>query len=340
MQALIGIFCIWLTSRLLGAVARRLKQPAIIGELFAGVLLGPSLIGHYYSFTSPILTALNLFGTALFLLTAGWEIRLSEVLHYRRLGLAVSAAGALVPFLIGYGLGSGWPAVVGYDGLSPAPMFALFLGIALSVSALPVIARTLMDMGLYRTRIGIITMSAVTIDDLLGWICFSLMLSLFGGIGAGAQFNFFLPLVCYAGGVLIGELGDSKYARVKTGVNRLVSDVLAPVVFGSTALKLSFIQNFDLTLALVLILAASAGKILGCALAALALRLPRQEAWAVGFAMNSRGAMMIILSSLAWQLHVIGDRLLVGLITMAVVTSLMSAPLIRRALAGSTPAPD
>ena len=332
MQALIGIFCIWLSSRLLGAVARWLQQPAIIGELFAGILLGPSLIGRYYSFTSPWLTALNLFGTALFLLTAGWEIRLSEVLRYRRLGLAVSAAGAVVPFLIGYGLGSGWPALVGYDGLSPAPVFALFLGIALSVSALPVIARTLMDMGLYRSRIGTITMSAVTIDDLLGWICFSLVLSLFGGLGAGAQFNFFLPLVCYAGGVLIGELGDSQYARVKTGVDRLVSDVLAPVVFGSTALKLSFIQNFDLTLALVLILAASAGKILGCALAALALRLPRQEAWAVGFAMNSRGAMMIILSSLAWQLHVIGDKLLVGLITMAVVTSLMSAPLIRRTL--------
>ena len=173
MHALIGIVCIWLVSRLLGAAARRLKQPAIIGELFAGILLGPSLIGHYYSFASPYLSTLNVFGTALFLLTAGWEIRLSEVLRYRRLGLAVSATGAVVPFLIGYGLGSGWPALVGYDGLSPAPVFALFLGIALSVSALPVIARTLMAMGLYRTRIGIVTMSAVTLDDLLGWSCFS-----------------------------------------------------------------------------------------------------------------------------------------------------------------------
>ena len=124
MHALIGIVCIWLVSRLLGAAARRLKQPAIIGELFAGILLGPSLIGHYYSFASPYLSTLNVFGTALFLLTAGWEIRLSEVLRYRRLGLAVSATGAVVPFLIGYGLGSGWPALVGYDGLSPAPVFA------------------------------------------------------------------------------------------------------------------------------------------------------------------------------------------------------------------------
>ena len=337
MHAIVGIVCVWLAARLLGGLARRLQQPAIIGELLAGILLGPSLLGHYYSFTSPWLTALTLFGTALFLLTAGWEIRLSEVLRHRRLGLAVSAAGAVVPFLIGYGLGRGAPVLAGYDGLTSLPIFALFLGIALSVSALPVIARTLMDMGLYKTRIGFITMSAVTIDDLLGWSCFSLMLGLFGSMGAGAQFNFFLPLVCYAAGVMIGELGDSRYARVKLGVDRAVSEVLAPIVFGSTALKLSFIQNFDLGLVLTLVLAASAGKILACTLAGMAMGLPKRESWAVGFAMNSRGAMMIILASLAWQLRVIGDRLLVGLITMAVVTSLMSAPLIRHALGNARP---
>ena len=338
MHAIVGIVCVWLTSRLLGGMMRRLQQPAIVGELCAGILLGPSLIGRYYGFTSPLLDGVNLVGTALFLLTAGWEIRLSEVLRYRRLGFAVSAAGALVPFLLGYGLGCGYPALMGYDGLTPPPLFALFLGIALSVSALPVIARTLMDMGLYRSRIGIITMSAVSIDDLIGWSCFTAMLGFTGGLGAGTQFRFFLPLVCYAAGVLVGELDGSRGARAKAAVNRLVSEVLAPIVFGSMALKLSFIENFDLGLALALVAAASAGKILGCTAAALAMRLPWRESWAVGFAMNSRGAMMILLASLAWQLKVIGDRLLVALVTMAVVTSLMSAPLIRRALGAARPA--
>lgn len=340
MQILIGIFCIWLVSRLLGGLARRLRQPAIIGELFTGILLGPSLIGHYYTFASPGLSKLNVFGTAFFLLTAGWAIRLSDVSRHKRVGLAVSAAGALVPFLIGYALGRWYPAMAGYDGLTSPAMFAVFLGIALSVSALPVIARTLMDMGLYRTRIGIVTMSAVAIDDLLGWICFSLLLSFFGNISAVAQFNFFLPLVCYVAGVLIGEVESPRVTRVKGWVESLVDKVFAPIVFGSTAITLSFIQHFDLYLALVLIAAASAGKILGCASAALAMGLPRRESWAVGFAMNSRGAMMIILASLAWQLHLIGDRLLIAVITMAVVTSLMSAPLIRYALKGDGPVSD
>jgi Kef-type K+ transport system membrane component KefB len=338
LQILIGIFCIWLLSRLLGSLARRFKQPAIIGELFTGILLGPSLIGHYYTFSSPSLSKLNVFGAALFLLTAGWAIRLSDVMRHRQVGLTVSIAGALVPFLIGYALGHWYPDMAGYDGLISPAMFAVFLGIALSVSALPVIARTLMDMGLYRTRIGIVTMSAVAIDDLLGWICFSLMLSFFGNISAGAQFNFFLPLACYVAGVLLGEVGNPRAARLKGWVESLVDKVFAPIVFGSTAITLSFIQHFDVYLVLILVAAASAGKILGCASAALAMGLPRRESWAVSFAMNSRGAMLIILASLAWQLQLIGDRLLIAVITMAVVTSLMSAPLIRYALQGTRPA--
>ena len=71
--------------------------------------------------------------------------------------------------------------MLGYEGLSSPAVFAVFLGIALSVSALPVIARTLMDMGLYRTRIGIVTMSAVAIDDLRVGSA-SLMVGLFGNI--------------------------------------------------------------------------------------------------------------------------------------------------------------
>jgi len=338
LQTVIGIFCIWVVSRLLGSLARRLKQPAIIGELFTGIVLGPSLIGHYYTFSSPFLGKMNVFGTALFLLTAGWAIKLSEVMRYKHVGLAVSMAGALVPFLIGYALGCWYPGLVGYDGQISPGMFAVFLGIALSVSALPVIARTLMDIGLYRTRIGIVTMSAVAIDDVLGWICFTLMLSLFGHMGAGAQFNFFLPLVCYMAGVLIGEVDGPRGMRVKAAVESLVNNVFAPIVFGSTAIMLSFIQHFDLYLVLVLIAAASVGKILGCASAALAMGLPQRESWAVGFAMNSRGAMMIILASLAWQLHLIGERLLIAVITMAVTTSLMSAPLIRYVLKGGQPA--
>jgi len=339
MHAIVGIAGIWLMSRLLGGLARRAGQPAIIGELCAGILLGPSLIGQFYGFGSRLLDTLGLIGTSLFLLTAGWEIRLSEVRRYRYVGLAVSIAGAVVPFVIGFGLARSVPSLMGYDGHTPLPVFAWFLGIALSVSALPVIARTLMDLGLYRTRVGIVTMSAVTIDDLLGWIGFTLVLSFAGRLGAGAQFGFYLPLGCYIAGVLIGEVGENRAARAKAGVNRVVQEILAPIVFGSTALKLSFIANFDISLVLCLVVAASIGKILGCTAAARAMRLPLRESWAVGLAMNSRGAMMIILAFLAWQLQVIGDRLLVGLVAMAVVTSLMSGPLIRQALGATPPAP-
>ena len=324
----------------LGSVARYFKQPAIIGELLAGIILGPSLIGNYYSFSSPFLDKLNVLGGALFLLSAGWAIRLSDILKFKHVGLAVSAAGWVIPFLIGYGIGVYCPEIVGYDGLSPRSMFAVFIGIALSVSALPVIARTLMDMGLYQSRIGIVTMSAATIDDLLGWICFSLMLSFFGQMGTGSQVYFFLPLVCYVAGVMLGEASDIKGMEIKNHVDSLVKNIFAPILFGSVAIRLSFIQHFDLLLVAILITAASAGKIFGCTFAALAMAMPKREAWAIGFSMNSRGAMMVILSSLARQFHLIDDKLLVALIIMAVATSLMSAPLIRYVLESTKPAAE
>lgn len=338
MQAIIGIFCIWLASRLLGAVARYFRQPAIIGELLAGILLGPSLIGHYYSFPSPLLDTLDVVAGALFLLTAGWEIRLTDILKFRRVGLAVSAAGAVVPLLIGYGLGTYYAVAVGYDGQGSPQMFACFVGIALSVSALPVIARTLMDMGLYRTRIGIVTMSAVTVDDLLGWTCFSLLLGLLGSADAGAQFRFFLPLVSYVAGVLIGEIKRWHDTAAKARFDWVVNNLFAPILFGSIALKLSFFLYFDLRLVLILVLVASVCKIFACAFAASVMGMPKREAWAIGFAMNSRGAMIIVLSSLAREFHIIGDRLLVGIISMAVVTSMMSAPLIRLVFKEARPA--
>ena len=337
MQPIIGIFCIWLVSRGLGGVARYFKQPAIIGELLAGIILGPSLIGNYYTFSSPFLDKLNVLGGALFLLSAGWALRLSDILRFKRLGLAVSAAGSAIPLLIGYGIGIYYPGIVGYDGLSSRSIFAVFLGIALSVSALPVIARTLMDMELYQSRIGIVTMSAATIDDLLGWICFSLMLSIVGQMGVGSQIYFFLPLVCYVAGVMLGEASDLKVMQFKHHVEWPVRNIFAPILFGSVAIRLSFFQHFDLLLVVILITAASVGKIFGCTFAALTMAVPIRESWAIGFAMNSRGAMMVIFASLARQFHLIGDKLLVALIIMAVATSLMSAPLIRAVIGAAKP---
>ena len=324
-------------SRGLGGVARYFKQPAIIGELLAGIILGPSLIGSYYTFSSPFLDKLNVLGGALFLLSAGWALRLSDILRFKRLGLAVSAAGSAIPLLIGYGIGIYYPGIVGYDGLSSRSIFAVFLGIALSVSALPVIARTLMDMELYQSRIGIVTMSAATIDDLLGWICFSLMLSIVGQMSVGSQIYFFLPLVCYVAGVMLGEASDLKAMQFKHHIEWPVRNIFAPILFGSVAIRLSFFQHFDLLLVVILITAASVGKIFGCTFAALTMAVPIRESWAIGFAMNSRGAMMVIFASLARQFHLIGDKLLVALIIMAVATSLMSAPLIRAVIGAAKP---
>ncbi len=185
-----------LTSRLLAELARRLGQPSILGELAAGILLGPTLLGQFspeaMHFLFPpegaVRIAFDAFTTlaiALFLVVAGMEVDLSTVWKQGKLALVVGAFALAVPFAIGFSAGSLIPAYVSPDVLGGAPgtkpvLFALFFATALAITALPVIAKTLMDIGMYRSDLGMLIIAAAVFVDLAGWIIFSVILSMMG----------------------------------------------------------------------------------------------------------------------------------------------------------------
>lgn len=186
-----------LSARLLAEVARKLGQPSILGELLAGILLGPTLLGKFapdamhfiFPVAGSVRTAFDAFTTlaiALFLTVAGMEVDLSTVWKQGKLALAVGGFALLVPFALGFGAGSLVPAYVSPDLLGGAPgtsplLFALFLATALAITALPVIAKTLMDIGMYRSDLGMLIIAAAVFIDLAGWVIFSVILSMIGG---------------------------------------------------------------------------------------------------------------------------------------------------------------
>jgi len=182
---LIQVAVLLLVARLLGEVAQRHKQPSIVGELAAGMLLGPSCLGHFFPallpFVSPqsapaglLLGVFPLLGAMFLLLNAGRETDLTIIRKHVRTALAVSVSGILFPFVGGVCLGQTLP-----DFLMGAEkdrlLFSLFLGTALSISSISVISRVLMDLKLLRRDLGQITMAACTIDDTAGWILVSLV---------------------------------------------------------------------------------------------------------------------------------------------------------------------
>jgi Kef-type K+ transport system membrane component KefB len=328
-NAIVGLLCLWLMARTLGMLATKVKQPAILGELLAGVIFTPSFLGSHFRVGSPLLATVAFWAGVAFLFAAGFRIPLSSVKKHFRVGFLVSVAGALFPFALGYVAATQFPALFGFEKRSSLETFGLFLGVSLAVSALPVIARTLLDVGVYHTAVGSVIMTAVILDDIFGWVAFSALVSASIDTSTAAWFRFHFPVIAYLSGVALGELARKAKFRGREWPSVFVNEFCSPLFFASIGLKLGSFKEFDLSLALVLIGIASVGKIVSCTIAAKIGKMPLRDSLAVGFAMNSRGAMSILLSSLSRDLGIIGDRLFLALVIMALVTSMASGPALK-----------
>ena len=185
LAALLGL------ARLLGEFARELKQPAVLGEILAGVLLGPTVFeaiapGAYAWLFPPdgLLRAAEdgfiLLSATLLLLAVGLDVDLSTVWRQGKTMALVSALGIALPMTLGGAMGLTLPDVLGMGergGQAPVA-FAVFVGIALSITALPVIAKVLMDLNLAKSDLGLLIISSAMLNDLVGWIGFAVVLAL------------------------------------------------------------------------------------------------------------------------------------------------------------------
>jgi Kef-type K+ transport system membrane component KefB/mannitol/fructose-specific phosphotransferase system IIA component (Ntr-type) len=277
-------------------------------------------------------------------------------------------------------------------------LFALFLGVALSISALPVIAKTLLDLGLFKTDVGLLVMASAMIDDVVGWLALSLLLGpvrggavdaasfaktvLLGGLFAagllivgrrvidaalprvervaatasgrvlslvillalfGAAATQAIGLHAIFGGFIVGlTVGGSSRIneRTRVAIEDFVVNVFAPVFFASIGLRVDFVAAFDLRLAALVLVLATVPKLVGCSLGARAGGLKWRQSLAVGFGMNARGAMGIVLADLAREAGLLTDRMFVALVLMALTTSLVSGPAMKRLLYAEEPDED
>jgi Kef-type K+ transport system membrane component KefB len=190
---LVQVALLLLVARLGAELCRRLGFPVVIGELLAGLLLGPSVFGHFapalFAHTFPaqamqfhLLEVVGTLGMVLLLLMTGLETDLRLLRELGRAALVASASGMVLPFAMGFGLGMLMP-----EEYLAAPqqriLFSLFLATAMSISAMPVIAKILMDLDLTRRNIGVVILSAGVIDDTTGWLMLSLIA---GAVSHGA----------------------------------------------------------------------------------------------------------------------------------------------------------
>jgi Kef-type K+ transport system membrane component KefB/mannitol/fructose-specific phosphotransferase system IIA component (Ntr-type) len=404
---LLALSALLASARVLGELARMLRLPAVVGEIAAGILLGKTVFGRVapgvQSWMFPLGAAQAMIGAyttvavVLLLVVVGLEVDLDLLVRRGRRALLTGLLGVLLPAACGVALGLFLPDS---DLVDPAQRLtlALILGVALSISALPVIAKTLLDLGLFKSDVGLMVMAAAMIDDLIGWLALSLLLGpmrggridvgSFGktvamagaftaamlvggrtlmdrallrieraGSGApgrvlslvillsllGAAATHAIGLHAVFGGFVVGlTVGGSKRVKERTrfAIEDFVLNVFAPVFFASIGLRVDFIAGFDFRLCMLVLLLATVPKLLGCALGSRIGGLGWRQATAVGFGMNARGAMGIILADLAREAGFLKDQLFVALVLMALVTSLASGPAMQWLLYQAEPDED
>lgn len=234
------LLVIVLVARALGAGMQRIGQPRVIGELLAGVLLGPSVLAKLWPEAGDVLmpqelasaapiNAIGWMGVCFLLVLTGFETDLKLVRRLGRPSMLVSVGGLAVPFLAGLAVGFLMPSALrGEDGSHTA--FILFIAIALSISSLPVIAKILGELGLMRRNFAQITVAVGMVNDLVGWLALGIVASL----GRTSELTFStvaFPLVAIAVILLIaftvgqrGVDGLMRRARKRDGTG---SDAMA-----------------------------------------------------------------------------------------------------------------
>lgn len=391
-----------LVGRLLGEVMQRLRQPAVMGQLLAGVVLGPSVFGALMpawqhavfpdsETQKKMLDAVSELGVLLLLLSTGLETDLGLVRRMKRMAIFASAGGMLIPFACGFALGWHLP-----DSLLPHPearlVTSLFLGTALSISSVKVVAMVIREVDYLRRNIGQIILAAAILDDTTGWI----IIAAIAGLGASGSIDlghlsfslggtllfivlcftvgkravavairwtndrftsempvlsailvitFVLALAtdklgvhtalgAFMAGVMIGQ-SPILTEQIEAQLRGLIVALFAPVFFGVAGLSVDLTILFDwrmLGLVVGLILIASIGKFSGCFIGGRLGGMSSAEALALATGMNARGSTEIIVASIGLSLGVLSKDLFTMIVIMALITTLIMPPVLRRAL--------
>ncbi len=396
----IDIAIIMIVARLFGRLAVRIGQPPVVGEIVAGIALGPSLLGLLpwdlddRLFPDEVLPYLNILaqlGLVLFMFIVGLELDMLLIRGREKIAGSISAASVVLPFALGAALSLVLYPLHDQTPSGPVPPLglALFLGVAMSITAFPVLARILTDRGMHRTPIGVLSLACAAVDDIIAWTLLAFVVAVVQGNGpldvlriviltavfAAIMFGVVRPLLRRLNDwyrrvgrltpdilsvVLIGIL-VSAFVTEMIGIHAIFGAfvfgavmprkdaadltheilerleqvsvlLLLPLFFVVTGLSTNIgsITGSGLWQLALILLVAVGGKFVGAYAGARAMKVRPRQATALGLLMNTRGLTELVILNVGKQLGVLDGELFTMMVLMALVTTAMTGPLLKR----------
>jgi Kef-type K+ transport system membrane component KefB len=401
-HVLFALAVITFVARILGSLFRRLfGQPPVIGEIVAGLMLGPSLLGQLwpsaYHFllpqeSAPYLGILAKVGVVLFMFLVGLEFDPSLLAGNGHRSVSIALTSKAVPFVLGSLLALGLYPVYSNSSV-PFTVFSLFIGVSLSVTAFPVLARILSDRHAQRTSLGATALACAAIDDVGAWFMLALVIAIATAQVAGLVWTAFglgafllviafvsrpflrwlsareeknegpmsidtlaiLTVLLLAAATTTEMLGlhalfgafavgvfvphDSRLAiGLRDKLEDAVIVLFLPAFFAFTGMKTEIglvASSADLPWLAGILAVAIVGKIGGTFTAAIANGYGWRASTALGLLMNTRGLMELIVLNVGLEMGLLNSTLFTMLVLMALITTFMTAPLLRLTLGKS-----
>ena len=381
---------------------QHLKQPSVVAEIMAGIVVGKSVLGRIIpGYTETLFPDASMEGFALladlglvlYMVLVGLELDPAQLLHAGRTAMLIAGAGIVLPFALGIGVASVFYHFILKDdplcNQVPFVTLAVFTGVGLSLTAFPVLARLLHESKLIATPLGRLALSAAAFNDAVAWVLLAVALALVDasnpltalytllGVGAwgGLLYLVVRPLLeavivvvnrtrsrswrsallalvfvsifvsawatsvlgldAIFGAFLVGLIlpREEALVRVVEKIEDIVVVVLLPLFFTLSGLRTDLAAFDSLrafgVLGLVLVVAVG-GKVVGCYAAARWTGMRGRESLAVGVLMNTRGLVELVVLNIGLQAHVINEEVFSVMVVMAVVTTFMTTPWMRR----------
>ena len=403
MIIVVGLILIIGCARATGTLFKRIGQPQVCGEIAAGLVLGPSVFGMLWPraqqmlfdrATGAHLSVISEIGLIFIMFLIGMEFDFGHLASSTRAAFSISAAGIILPFSLGIPLGRWIYSLMNLQ--VDAAGFTLFVATALSITAMPVLGRILIEFNIAKTKLGALAITAAAANDAVGWLLLATISAM-----AAAQFHlnrlllsaaevviYILAMIFIVRPLLVrwtrwvmrnsgGELSSNALAQLIVlflasaaithaigifsvfgafvmggilhdqrafceAVNNRMRDFVTvfflPIFFTFTGLRtdIGSLNGRPALLALlVVILVASAGKFGGCAIAARLSGLTWREAFSVGVMMNTRGLVELVVLNTGYDLGIIPKSVFFIFVVMAVATTYMTAPILRRLIHGT-----